>query len=245
MGVTLNPKEELFYYGLAHCFDELKQYQKAIFNYSRALELDPEDPATPYNIAIIYKNGLNDYKKALEYFDKAIEIDSTYVLGYYNRADLYNYNLKEYEKANDNYLRALELEPENNLSYIVFNFSLKKYKKVIELCNKAIEIDLKDPQADYYSALVYLEQKNDFRALNSLSQSIKKIKNYSEEGYYISDLDLSLLDLSKVFVLRAELYEKFGENELMCEDLNDAMKYVIDEVLKKEIQKSILEKCKQ
>ena len=75
-------------------------------------------------------------------------------------------------------------------------------------------------------------------------ESIKKIKNYSEEGYYISDLDLSLLDLSKVFVLRAELYEKFGENELMCEDLNDAMKYVIDEVLKKEIQKSILEKCK-
>ena len=190
---------------------------------------------------------LKDYVKALEYFNKEIEIRPNSFDGYLRRAEFYHISLKENDKANDDYLRALDLEPEDNnlnLSYISFNFSLKKYKKVIELNNKAIERDLKDPQADYYSALVYLEQKNDFRALNSLSQSIKKIKNYSEEGYYISDLDLSLLDLSKVFVLRAELYEKFGENELMCEDLNDAMKYVKDDVLKKEIQKSILEKCK-
>jgi tetratricopeptide (TPR) repeat protein len=383
MGAVLNPKDDIFYYCLAYSHEELKQYDKAIFNYSKVIELDPNGVSAYNNIAILYNKEFKDYDKALEYYDKAIEINLTYSIGYTNRAlfyeeikeydkaikdytkaielepknanyyyfrggfyrdngnylkaridyqkaitidslnfkyhlaisivyneleqndkalasslkvieikpnSLYVYNniasiynmklkdydkaleyynkeieirpnsfagylsraefyyisLKENDKANDDYLRALELEPEDNnlnLSYINFNFSLKKYKKVIELNNKAIKRDLKDPQADYYSALVYLEQKKDFRALNSLSQSIKKIKNYSEEGYYISDLDLSILDLSKVFIMRAKLYEKFGENELMCEDLNDALTFVKDKDLKTVILNKISTEC--
>ena len=43
--------------------------------------------------------------------------------------------------------------------------------------------------------------------------------------------------------MRAKLYEKFGENELMCEDLNDAMNYVKDEDLKTVILNKISTEC--
>jgi tetratricopeptide (TPR) repeat protein len=227
-------------------YNELEQNDKALASSLKVIEIKPNSLYVYNNIASIYNMKLKDYDKALEYYNKEIEIRPNSFVGYLSRAEFYYISLKENDKANDDYLRALELEPEDNnlnLSYINFNFSLKKYKKVIELNNKAIERDLKDPQADYYSALVYLEQKNDFRALNSLSQSIKKIKNYSED-YYISDLDSSRLDLSEVFIMRAELYEKFGENELMCEDLNDALIFVKDEDLKIEIENKISTNCK-
>ena len=243
--IKIDPSDKRIYYHLATSFIGLKFIDKAVITLNKLVELYPKESRVYSELGNIYKDNVKDNKKALEYFDKAIEIEPNSFAGYLKRAEFYHISLKDNDKANDDYLKALELEPEdNNLnhSYINFNFSLKKYKKVIELNNKAIERDLKDPQADYYSALVYLEQKNDFRALNSLSQSIKKIKNDSED-YYISDLDYSRLDLSKVFIMRAELYEKFGENELMCEDLNDAMNYVKDEDLKTVILNKISTEC--
>ena len=247
MGVTLNPKDGDLYFGLAYSYNELELYQKAIFNYSKALELDPEDTNTHNNIGLIYQNGLNDYKKALESYNKAIEIDSTYARGYLNRADLYGFNLKEYDKAIIDYKKALKINPENseaNFGLIKINFILGNYETCIKLLNKAKIRDVKDPEPDYIISLIHLEGKKNYRALISLSKSIERLKLFLDDGYYISDINNKKLDLSKVFIMRAKLYEKFGENKLMCEDLNDAMNYVKDDVLKKEIQKSILEKCK-
>ena len=106
-----------------------------------------------------------------------------------------------------------------------------------------IDLEPKDPQGDYLTALLYLNKEEEMKALRSLTWSIEKIINHSKEGYYINDLDGQILDFSRVFILRAELYENYNDNELMCEDYNLALKYVENEDFKKEILKLIDENC--
>ena len=50
-----------------------------MIDYSKAIELDKENPDWLYNRAITYYRSLNDNQKALDDFAKVLEIDSTYV----------------------------------------------------------------------------------------------------------------------------------------------------------------------
>jgi len=82
----------------------LGEYQKAIDDYTRAIELGPED-AWPYNSRGNAYDELGQYQKAIDDYTRAIEIDQEYVHAYNNRGIVYE-NLEQYQKAINDYYQA-------------------------------------------------------------------------------------------------------------------------------------------
>ena len=87
--------EEYFQRGLAN--DNQGNYDQAISDYTKAIEIDPNLPGVYFNRGSIYDNQGN-LPQAISDYTKAIEIDPNYVSAYYDRANVY-YKLKEYDLA--------------------------------------------------------------------------------------------------------------------------------------------------
>ncbi len=86
-----------------------KDYDTAIRDYNKAIELDPNYAAAFCNRGIAYYNKKN-YDTAIRDYDKAIEIDPNFAEAFYNRGLAY-YNKKNYDTAIRDYTRAIELDP--------------------------------------------------------------------------------------------------------------------------------------
>ena len=130
-----------------------KKYKKAIKNYDKAIEINPQNAGAYYNRAGA-KNELKKYKEAIQDYDRAIELDPKNVAAYYNRAGAKN-ELKKYKEAIQDYDRAIELDPKNVAAY--YNRAgakneLKKYKEAIQDYDRAIELDPKNVAAYYNRA---------------------------------------------------------------------------------------------
>lgn len=89
----------------------LKQYERAIQDYNKAIQLNP-------NYAVAYNNrgnaysDLRKYERAIQDFDKAIELKPNYEYAYYWRGWVYE-KMKEYKKALEDYNKALKFDPNN------------------------------------------------------------------------------------------------------------------------------------
>ena len=66
----------------------------ALDAFARAVKLDPDDPQTYYNRAILNEN-MDDYDRAIADYNRCILLDTTYVSAYVNRGIL--------EMKRDNY----------------------------------------------------------------------------------------------------------------------------------------------
>jgi tetratricopeptide (TPR) repeat protein len=62
----------------------MQDYQGAILDYSKAIELDPKDAAT-YSSRGIAKSDIQDYQGTISDYSKAIELDPKDAATYYNR----------------------------------------------------------------------------------------------------------------------------------------------------------------
>jgi tetratricopeptide (TPR) repeat protein len=117
-----------------------QEYQKALADYNKAAELNPEF-ALMYNNRGVTYTCVGEQKKAMADYNKAIELDPGFFVPYYNRGNLYGAS-NENDKAVEDYTRALSLNPRyadayNNRGTIYY--STAKYDKAIEDYSKAVE----------------------------------------------------------------------------------------------------------
>ena len=127
----LNAEE---YIGKGLGWDKLKDYQKAIQNYDKAIELAPQYTKV-YNARGNAKNYLKDYSGAIADCDKAIELDPQYATAYYNRG-IAKKDLKDYAGATADYNKAIELDPQYTIAYknlIALYGALKQPEKAEEI----------------------------------------------------------------------------------------------------------------
>ena len=68
-------------------YDKQKEYDKAIEAYQKALEINPNDDTTYYNMGIAYGNQ-EEYDKAIETYQKALEINPKRKSAYTNLFEL-------------------------------------------------------------------------------------------------------------------------------------------------------------
>ena len=54
--------------------NDLKEYNKAILHYEKAIDIDPSNSLAHNNLGILY-NDLKEYNKAILHYEKAIDID--------------------------------------------------------------------------------------------------------------------------------------------------------------------------
>jgi tetratricopeptide (TPR) repeat protein len=88
--------------------DEFGDYEAALADLDRAIELDPEYAEALNNRGSVY-NRLEDWERAIADFDRALEI-AEFPLAYYNRAYAH-LRLGEDQQAIADYTRAIELYP--------------------------------------------------------------------------------------------------------------------------------------
>ena len=112
-GANLTQAEILFEEAIQNI--QAKQYAKAIENFDKILEIEPNHIATLSNkgAALI---ELEKYEEAIENFDKILEMESTDVATLGNKG-VALINLERHEEAIENFDKILEIEP-GNLSAI-------------------------------------------------------------------------------------------------------------------------------
>jgi tetratricopeptide (TPR) repeat protein len=112
--------------GTAHL--NMEEYDQAIQNYDKAIELNP-------NLAIAYNNRGNayedkgEYDRAIQDYDKAIELNPNLAIVYNCRGNVY-VDKGKYDQAIQDYNKAIELDPENAEFYTNNRKLAEKLKKV-------------------------------------------------------------------------------------------------------------------
>ena len=110
-------REELAvaYYNRGNAYVKLKESERAMEDYSKAIELNP-------NLAEAYNNRgngyyeLEEYERAIEDYSRAIELNPNLAKVYYNRGVAYG-EQKEYERAIKDFSKAIELNPKYAVAY--------------------------------------------------------------------------------------------------------------------------------
>lgn len=115
---------------------------EAIFNYNRAIELNPQN-LRAYNNRGGAHFVLREYSKAVSDFDMAINLSPTYIDAYYNRANAY-LALGQYGKSITDYTKAIELNPEYARAYYTRALcyaGLTEYTKARQDMLQAVKLD--------------------------------------------------------------------------------------------------------
>ena len=71
--VSIKKNEDHYYYR-AQFFEKEEEYEKALADYNKAIEIDPDDMDNLFSRAVLYQNNLDDYEKALADYLKIVEL---------------------------------------------------------------------------------------------------------------------------------------------------------------------------
>ena len=208
MTIARNPACWLAYNNLGYAYNDLGNYNQAIQDLNRAIEINP-DRAESYNNRGNSYNSLGNYNQAIQDLNKAIEIKPDYTEAYYNRGIAYA-GLGNYRQAIEDYNRAIEIEPAYAAAYInrgIAYAGLGNYKQAIEDYGRAIEINPTLVMAYNNRGISYGILGNYKQAIEDLNKAIE-IKPYFAEAYYN----------------RGFTYAKFGNKDLAVNDLITAAK---------------------
>ena len=169
---TAQTAEEYFY--SAYDKGRLKDHYGAIADYTKAIEINPND-ATSYFNRGISKGYLKNHYAAIADYTKAIEIDP-------NKADVYNNRgfskalLKNHYLATADYTKAIEIDPNHSKAYRNRGYSrikLKDYYKAITDYTKAIQIDPNNALAYYGRGLSKAYLNNRYAAIKDYTKAIE------------------------------------------------------------------------
>jgi tetratricopeptide (TPR) repeat protein len=168
-----------------------KEYKKAIADFTKAIELHP-------NNSIYYRNrgqtyfSLKEFKKCSDDYEtknkinldiekakqvSEIEKTNSQTAKEYNTLGDKAFNLKQYENAIQKYCEAIKLEPRTVIYYINRSkayMALKKYEDVISDYTTIAVLD-SEKSAIYYNeiGLIYYSLQKYFEALKSFEKAIE------------------------------------------------------------------------
>jgi tetratricopeptide (TPR) repeat protein len=173
----------LAYKNRGGAYRDLGNYEQAIEDYGRAIEINPGYADAYFNRGVAY-NGLGNYEQAIEDFNRAIEIKPDFAYAYYNRGVVYN-GIGNYRQAIDDFGRAMKMKAVYADTY--YNRGLAyahigNYDQAIEDFNRAIEIKPSYATAYFNRGVAYTRLGNNNLAVNDLKTAAKlgheKAKNF-------------------------------------------------------------------
>jgi len=114
------PKEKRVYISLGFQYRMRQMYDKAIINFNKALELDPEF-SNAYNFLAYTYAEMGNYEKAIEYYERYASLSPGDANPFDSMGELY-FKLGELDNAIDKFKEAIEVKPgfgsELNIAYI-------------------------------------------------------------------------------------------------------------------------------
>ena len=155
--INKDPKYGNAYVGRGDAYEQIKETEKAVDDYSKAIELvRPPDPEIYTNRGDAYCD-LKQYQKALDDYAKAIQLDPQNARAYNNRADIYN-SLKEYKKALEDASQCITFDPDMAEGWDTLGDAqnaLHLFDKALTSYSHAIKLDPDHAGCYYHRALVY------------------------------------------------------------------------------------------
>ncbi len=182
---------------------ENKEYDKAIENCRRALDLDDIFVEAYYHIGLAF-NYKKKYDSAIENFQKAVNFDKKHVNSW-NSLGLAFEAKEEYDNALKNLNKSIEIEP--NFSDGWFNignvYKLKEeYDMAIENYTKATEVDPEFAKAWFFMGCAYFDKKDYNSAIQYIENAIKIDPNLGQDvNPIIKNLKADLDKLKEILSL--------------------------------------------
>ena len=225
--IDLHPENPDSFYSRGEFYHfKLQNYEMAIKDYSRSLEMQNND----FNVLIQRSAAYAEIKKfkmAEQDLIKVLQIAPDYFYSNFTALVFYTFSFYDHEKAIYYANKLKELELTNSQSY---NFHLclvyLKFKAgdisgsldEINFCNK---IDSNNPSTNY--ARYFTNKDNLIYGLAELSKAIVLIEVYPENEI-INEIaeNINIIDL---LLLRASIFEDLEQYDLALVDLKESLKY--------------------
>ena len=173
---------ELYYHRGNLYRDWHNQYDKAIADYSKAIQLKDDYLLAYNNRAQIYKMR-HDYDKAIKDYRKILAISPLTARAHYSIGQIYeswyqsSHIYAHLHNAKLAYDKAIEIDPENPQFYrprCKIYVQEKKYSKAIDDYSKIIQLDPNDYTALMERGIVYFRMKKYDRAYQDLGRCQNK-----------------------------------------------------------------------
>jgi len=187
-------------------FYETGQFDKAIADYSRAIDLDPRY-VHAYNNRGLALNAEGQPDRAVVDYSKAIALKPNYFEAYANRGLSFD-DLGQIDKAIADYDEAIALKPSDYNLYNWRGISFDKtnrFEKAIADYDKAIALNPASYEAYQNRGVTYLRTKQYDRALQDCSRAIELNR-----------------DNALAYDVRGNLYVALGKRDLAAADFRKA-----------------------
>ena len=170
--IEVNPYDVLAYHERARTWIELQEYQAAIEDCERVIQLKKESDRTHYHKGLAYI-GLENYPKAIASLSKAIELNSQYAEAYNNRGQACTI-LQKYDKAIADFTDAIRLQPKYVLAYrnrgTIYHVT-GDYELALVDYEKTLSLDPNDKLASLKRSSIIRILNEQGRTRRSLSQA--------------------------------------------------------------------------
>jgi tetratricopeptide (TPR) repeat protein len=148
--------------------DELGDYDGAIADYTKAIELNTNHAVAYLNRGTA-KYNLGNFAAAIGDYTKAIDLNPNDAVAYYNRG-MAKSNLQDYSGTVDDFTSAIELDPNDAAAYYHRGMAkdhLLDYEGAIADYTKAIELDPSDAYVRREAAIENLRNREGYTDDNS------------------------------------------------------------------------------
>jgi tetratricopeptide (TPR) repeat protein len=240
--ILLTYKNQAFVYNNLGflCYNQLKDYDRALINYNQCLQIDSTFDMAHRNRGILNFN-IKKYPEALIDFNNAIRLKPKNADIYLERANTYSL-LNEDDKAIADYNVYLAQHHDNSQAYHwrgVAETHSKRSDDAIADFNSSLALHPNNYESYYWRGLSYYDKKMTTEAIRDLSKSIEldpsKSEVYAWRGlmyYSIKNLNAAIADYSKAIsinpndmaslVNRAISYKELKQWKQSFDDINKA-----------------------
>ena len=202
---------------------DLRNYQGAIADYTKSLQLDPNSDGAHYNRGSA-KTKLGQYASAISDFDMTIQLKPDYAEAYNNRG-LVKGKLGQYAAAITDYDKAIRLKPDLAIAYTNRggeNSKIGQYTAAIADCDKAIRLKPDLPEAYNNRGVAKRELGQHAAAIADYDMAIRLKPDYAEaynnRGGVKSNLgqyNAAINDYNTAIRLKPDLPEAYNNRGLV------------------------------
>lgn len=181
--IAIQPSHAGYYYHRAHFWRDIEQYEPAIIDFTRALELPFENLDAIYRERAWAYSRLNRYTEALEDYQRVLSVHPDWEQPLYERGVVY-FHLKRYSDCISDMQKVIEIFHENAYAHYYSGlayFYRGKRQKALEHLNFAEELGVNE-------AYLAIHDINNGKkpSLESYCEGKILIKSVEEESEYIA-----------------------------------------------------------
>ena len=164
---------------IAFLYFSLKNYERAIEQFEKALDINPENPSALYGLADVYFE-LKDYNKALEYASLLVKYspDEKNFLFYFKIL----FELKKYSEIMEVWGEiSSQYQEDSDILYIISKTDIQNKKQILE---KIVSSEPNNFDSRFDLAKLFYAEK-DYRRAIELFLEANSIKNTGDNYYYL------------------------------------------------------------